>query len=183
MSCDKRSSFIEQNPNLLLSSLIPPRPPKWHKDGVLSKEPPCANLLSNTAQVLTSLAQAIDNTNDPLPLLEEAIELFQRCLTLQEYYHTEYLDRLDNSDPTKNPAENTPVHADTPPSREASLEAERWATIVEPVTVDTLLDTILAQLETLTTLASMIPADSTKGLVWIEEYFAKQLEPKIQSYM
>ena len=54
-----------------------------------------ADVLFNTAQILTSLVEALtdDRTNihDPLPFLEEALELFQRCLTLQEFNFTESL--------------------------------------------------------------------------------------------
>jgi len=53
----------------------------------------CANLLSNTAQALTSYVEALQDassTTDPLPLLEEALELFQKCLDHQELQHREY---------------------------------------------------------------------------------------------
>src|SRR5271156_5358027 len=56
----------------------------------------CTDILSNTAQVLTSLVEAITedrsgsaSNEDGLRLLEEAIELFQRCLTLQEFDYAE----------------------------------------------------------------------------------------------
>jgi hypothetical protein len=53
----------------------------------------CANLLSNTAQALTSYVEALQdasNTTDPLPFLEEALELFQKCLEYQELQHREF---------------------------------------------------------------------------------------------
>lgn len=60
---------------------------------------------------------------------------------------------------------------------------ERWASIVEPVTLDTLLDTLLAQLETLTTLCGLITVDSGKGLAWIEEYSTTLLNQKMPAYL
>jgi hypothetical protein len=53
----------------------------------------CANLLSNTAQALTSFVEALQdasNVTDPLPFLEEALDLFQKCLEHQELQHQEF---------------------------------------------------------------------------------------------
>ena len=46
------------------------------------------------------------------------------------------------------------------------VEEEQWAAILEPVTYDTLLDTLLAQLQCLTTFSSLLPSDPGRGLVW-----------------
>jgi hypothetical protein len=59
---------------------------------------------------------------------------------------------------------------------------DRWATILEPVTNDTLLDTLLAQLETLTTLCGVI-TDAGKGLAFIEEYASGLLNTKLPAYL
>jgi hypothetical protein len=156
---------------------------------------PCADILSNTAQVLTSLAQTLEQGGDAQLLLQEAVELLQRCLTLEEFYYTEYLARDETKEtslgvsgditiPDSNASDinedSSDITEDAIPSR--SEVEERWATVVEPVTKHTLLDTIVAQLETLTFLAADIPADAIKGLVWLEEYYTKQLKPKIQEY-
>lgn len=150
-----------------------------------------ADVLFNTAQVLTSLAQAFEdtrnNTIDVLPLLEEALELFQRCLTLQEYHHTENLaqeEAVRSSSPSvpneiPDSEDSTTVSS---PSSELPQE-ERWATIIEPVTNSTLLDTLLAQLETLTFLASQIPPENSKSLSWIEEYSTNLLNSKLPAYL
>jgi hypothetical protein len=56
----------------------------------------CANLLSNTAQALTSYVEALQdasNATDPLPFLEEALELFQKCLEYQEFQHQEFREQ------------------------------------------------------------------------------------------
>lgn len=171
-----------------------PAPPSTLDDAsVAVAERRCTNILSNTAQVLTSLAQAFDdtqnNTVDPLPLLEEALELFQRCLALQEYHHTENLaqeeamrDSTQDLIKSEVPDSEDGGASIASPGSEAPQD-ERWATIVEPVTNSTLLDTLLAQLETLTTLASQIPPDSSKGLSWIEEYSATLLKTKLPAYL
>jgi hypothetical protein len=53
---------------------------------------------------------------------------------------------------------------------------DRWATIVEPITNSTLLDTLLAQVETLTLLCNLIPASSEPTLLtFISEYSSKLL--------
>lgn len=130
---------------------------------------------SNTAQVLTSLAEALDDSNTNVdavvPLLEEAIELFQRCLTLQEF-------RLSESQALQDSTTNTP-DADTedggapltePSPSQPPTTDEQWATILEPVTPSTLLDTILAQLETLTLLLSKTTASASRPLAWLDEY-------------
>ncbi|KAH8595952.1 hypothetical protein B0O99DRAFT_686466 [Bisporella sp. PMI_857] len=148
-----------------------------------------ADVLFNTAQVLTSLVETLteDRTNihDPLPLLEEALELFQRCLTLQEFNYTESLAQQEAA------SEDPPVEEPDPEQGGVSLvsnipapvEQEQWAAIVEPVTNDTLLDTLLAQLQCLTTFSSLLPADPRKGLVWIEEYSAPLLNTKLPAYV
>lgn len=149
-----------------------------------------ADVLFNTAQVLTSLAEALGANGESLPMLEEAIELFQRCLTLQEYQYTEskaQLESIDSGQLAEEPAEIS----DTEEEGGASVsdidsqppQDPRWATIVEPVTHDTLLDTLLAQLETLTTLSGLANVDAGRGLSWIEEYSTSLLGDKLQEYL
>jgi hypothetical protein len=56
----------------------------------------CVNLLSNTGQALTSLVEAIQdvsNPTDPLPFLEEALNLFEKCLEYQELQHQEFVEQ------------------------------------------------------------------------------------------
>jgi len=56
----------------------------------------CANLISNTAQALTSYVEALQdasNATDPLPFLEESLELFQKCLDYQELQHREFQEQ------------------------------------------------------------------------------------------
>ncbi|KAG4030434.1 hypothetical protein MFRU_012g01680 [Monilinia fructicola] len=147
-----------------------------------------ADILFNTAQVLTSIAEVTSETrnignDDNLALLEEAIELFQRCLALQEYQYTEsqaQADFVPKSDSDPDPEEGGVSLSDAtsqPP------QDDRWATIVEPVTLDTLLDTLIAQLQTLATLCGLVNVDAGRGLAWIEEYSTPLIGQKLQNYL
>jgi hypothetical protein len=163
----------------------------------------CTDILSNTAQVLTSLVDALtsastrDTSNiEPLPLLEESLELFQRCLALQEFHYSESQAQAEEAMDTADPSQDSMEIPDSedggvslssgPPSSAQDAEAqqdERWATIIEPVTNETLLDTLLAQLETLTTLCNLLVNDSGRGLSFIEEYSNPLLTLKLPTYL
>lgn len=59
------------------------------------------------------------------------------------------------------------------------VEDEAWVTIVEPVTAESLLDTINAQIETLTAICSLESSQANRPLAWVEEYFQYSLQPKL----
>ena len=123
------------------------------------------------------------SSEDGLSLLEEAIELFQRCLALQEYQYTEsraQSEVMQDTDQTSDPDEGG---ASLSESSSQPPQDDRWATIVEPVTSDTLLDTLLAQLQTLTTLCGLINVEAGRGLAWIEEYSTPLITAKLQTYL
>lgn len=147
-----------------------------------------ANDISNTAQVLTSIAEVTSETrnvgnDNNLALLEEAIELFQRCLALQEYQYTE----------SQTQAGFVPTSDDDPDMEEGGVslsdsnsqppQDDRWASIVEPVTLETLLDTVVAQLQTLAILCGLVNVDAGRGLAWIEEYSTTLIGQKLQAYL
>ena len=146
---------------------------------------------SNTAQVLTSIVEAISDSPtpisiDPIPLLEESLELFQRCLTLQELQHTESLaqqEAISQEAEPDNEDGGVSINQDASSTSSEPAQDDRWATILEPVTNDTLLDTLLATLETLTTLCGLINADAGKGLAWVEEYASSLLTTKLPAYL
>lgn len=158
-----------------------------------------ADTLFNTGQVLTSIAEEVsknDSTpdSDAMAYLEEALELLQRCLTLQEYRYThsqeEAADALQASKEVEE-EEDRSMH-DTvrlQDSLGAESEQEQWVSVIEPVTKDTLVDTIIAQLSTLTTLCGILGssqgASRTPSLAWVEEYSSKllniHLPPLIQN--
>jgi hypothetical protein len=59
-----------------------------------------ANLLSNTAQALTSYVEALQDSStiDPLQHLDEALQLFQKCLKHQERQHREFEEQSAAAD-------------------------------------------------------------------------------------
>jgi hypothetical protein len=153
--------------------------------------------------VLTSLAEALgegrksvpesESKGEELRLLEEAVELFQRCLTLQEYQFSESQTQMEgmtgaeqnasqteDEDTLMGDAASTATAAAAAAPSEVS-EDDRWATIVEPLTPDTLLDTALAQLETLTVLCGLAISEAGSGLAWIEEYSTNLIQNKISA--
>lgn len=67
-------------------------------------------------------------------------------------------------------------------SSEPIEQEEKWASIVEPVTNETLVDTILAQLEVLTLVCGLTNSDN-RILSFIEEYSSPLLKLKLPTYL
>ncbi|EXJ87037.1 hypothetical protein A1O3_03994 [Capronia epimyces CBS 606.96] len=151
--------------------------------------------LFNTAQVLTAIAEAYAKDperadQDALQPLEEALELQDRCLALQELKLEESLQErreaathieADNEDSgATGPEAPTPTEMGIPSTTGTE---DQWFSIVEPVTKDTLVDTILAELGTLTTLCSILSsspaAAPSSSLGWIEEFSSKLVQAKL----
>ncbi|PLB33399.1 uncharacterized protein BDW47DRAFT_129994 [Aspergillus candidus] len=167
---------------------------KSHRDA-LTMEQDNADTLFNTAQVLTSLAEAITDTKHPsgdrlsqaANFLQEAVELFQRCLLLQEMRYTEmqeHIKQIQSGEmdvPEQQSQSNVEPAGEDKPSEEP--EQEQWAAIVEPITKDTLVDTAVAQLDTLTALCNLLTFDPGVGLAWVEEYSSDSLQEKITAYV
>ncbi|KAI9707373.1 MAG: hypothetical protein M1836_000333 [Candelina mexicana] len=166
-----------------------------------------ADSLFNTAQVLTSLAEYLNDEGNSLEtvqeaskLLEEALELFQRCLTVQEFQFSETHAQIDMETPESQATDfmksDSSMEDVTGISTSGPTEDERWASIVEPVTQDTLLDTAMAQLDTLNTLCTVLAPDVraralwsdveatrlSRSLAWIEEYSSDLLKTKVSTY-
>lgn len=144
---------------------------------------------SNTAQVLTSLADASSEsrfTSDAvregaLQMFQEALELFQRCLQIQEVRFTLTEEQASQVTETAGECQSEDVNMSPPSTSDESGDGE-WATIMEPITKDTLLDTIMAQLETLTAMCGVMGSQATNGLNWIEEYYRDTIREKICAY-
>ncbi|KAF3484003.1 uncharacterized protein GIQ15_03327 [Arthroderma uncinatum] len=165
----------------------------------LKKEQDNADILFNTAQVLTSVAEAItegkraseEQTEEALKCLTEALELFQRCLVLQELKFTEYEEQLQmvkNGGPQDQPQQEQQQGSGDGPkmasgSGSGSTESEEWAAVIEPVTKNTLIDTAIAQLEALATLCGLLASDPGNSLAWVEEYSSELLREKIAAYV
>jgi hypothetical protein len=142
---------------------------------------------SNTAQVLTSLAENLGdlrvahNSNRPeaLALFEEALELFQRCLGIQELAFAKQENSTEGQAEAELEAEAelaqvTATYTNTTPV--SPDEDERWTSIIEPITQSTLLDTLIAQIETLTNICGLVVSQGAFQSKWIEDYASTVLD-------
>jgi hypothetical protein len=115
-----------------------------------------ADILFNTAQVLTTAADVAQESKGPeaqqeaMDMLKEAVELFSSCLARQELEFTENQARADAMSTPQNEEESLPEESDSIPD-----PVEEWATVMVPVTASDLVETALAQLSTLSTLISL----------------------------
>ena len=142
---------------------------------------------SNTAQVLTSVAEFMSegnashtNKQESLQPLQEALELFQRCLELQESQFTQAEDEARMMTATVIEDQEQPSSATGSTSDGAGQE--QWASIVEPITKSNLLDTVIAQIQTLTDMCGLMANETAGGLPWIEELSRDILQNKLASY-
>ncbi|KAJ9615410.1 hypothetical protein H2200_001485 [Cladophialophora chaetospira] len=155
--------------------------------------------LFNTAQVLTAIAEAFAKDpnhadTDALQPLEEALELQNRCLNIQELKLEESAEQQNEAARLESDFPVQPISEEnndrTEKSREdpatAAME-DQWFSVVEPVTNDTLIDTILAQLATLTTICSVLGSSeasvSSPSLAWVEEYSSKLIHTKLPALL
>lgn len=162
-----------------------------HRDA-LGLQQDNADILFNTAQVLTSLAEVNTEGKHPseshvqeaLKYLHEALELFQRCLVLQELQFTEFQQQkgMPQSDDLEG-AQQQQQESEESNNSSAPAESEVWAAVVQPVTKNTLIDTAVAQLETLATLCGLLTFDTGSSLAWIEECSSGLLREKIAGYV
>jgi hypothetical protein len=152
-----------------------------------------ADALFNTAQVLTSLAETVTDTKRPVEedlnqaakFLQEAIELFQRCLVLQELKYTEMQEQIRQMESGEvgrmEQVQESKQMQESPDVESQESEQEQWAAVVEPVTKDTLVDTAIAQLDALSTLCNLLAFDPGVGLKWAEEYSRDSLQKKLST--
>lgn len=150
-----------------------------------------ANVYSNTGQLLTSLVETMteqkvssraDNEDYPA-MLEEAVELFWKCMAIQEQsiLEAERRPEAQMQDDQPQEAAGEALEAATA-SDSRTVQDEQWAAIVEPVTNETVLDTILALLETLTLFCGLL-GDGTWGRLGpIEKYAVTLLDEKLRLY-
>lgn len=141
---------------------------------------------SNTAQVLTSVAEFITEGNAPhtnkqesLRLLQEALELFQGYLELQESQFTQAEDEARLMTATVIDQARPLSAAD---STSDSAGQEQWASIIGPITRSDLLDTVIAQVQTLTDMCGLMASETIGGLPWIEEMSRDILQNKLISH-
>ena len=161
-----------------------------------------ADVLFNSGQVLNSLAESLANSKHPgeeqqaqaTTYLQEAVELFQRCLMLQEMKYTEMQEQIDEMQATADFGGQAPESTPQPPSQpepepvdqtgSSEEPQEQWAAIIEPVTKNTLVDTAVAQLDTLTTLCNLLVSNPGSGGVgWVQEYSSGLIETRLPAYV
>lgn len=154
---------------------------------------------SNTAQVLRSLAESIEqnkaeNKNyESLRMYQDAFEIFEKCLKTQE----EILSKAGFEDADLSLVEAASHDEDTQMAdahiQPASPE-EAWVAIVEGVSEETILDTIIELIGTMTNICALISnqdMDEVKNidenyhinLERIDEYFKKTVQAKIHKYI
>lgn len=151
-----------------------------------------ADTLFNIAQVLTSMAEEISKDDlisdtSPIKYLEEALELLQRCLILQQLRYTESQEQAAEAvrlaEEYGKANMNVGEDFEAQSTSVAGPDQEQWASVIEPVTKDTLLDTIIAQLSTLTTLCGLLGSSpegvEVPSLAWVEEYSSQLLNVQL----
>lgn len=168
-----------------------------HRDA-LKLDQDNADVLFNSGQVLNSLAEAIADSKRPgeeqlmqaSAYLQEAVELFQRCLVLQEMRYTEMqeqIEQMETANPGNLPQEPPEQLTVPPPTGDAGHRddgQEQWAAIIEPVTKNTLVDTAIAQLDTLTTLCNLLTFNpGGTGIGWVQEYSSELIQTRLPIYV
>lgn len=144
---------------------------------------------SNTGQVLCSSAEVlVEYRNAPTEakteaaqLLSEAVEIFQKCLALQEIrYASETGQNPQNQRVSgdvrigggeRETSSHFPMGAgdENEDEDEQMGESEQWATVQTPITKDQLLDTGLAGLGACTTLCPLATEGLGRPLVWVQD--------------
>ena len=124
------------------------------------------DILFNTAQVLTSLAEAGMETGTQdvaRELLEEAVDIFTRCLDVQQNEYQQMQAEIAKAQASGEYQEAWSGDRPQPTESEQNMEAASassetggdWATVEEPITPETILETCTAQLGALTTLIGL----------------------------
>jgi hypothetical protein len=170
-----------------------------HRDA-LYLEQDNADALFNSGQVLNSLAEALTDSKHPSEeqlvqastYLQEAVELFQRCLALQEMKFTEMEEQLMQMESGEMDSQGPESEAVAAPAESQAAESEsvdsepqeQWAAIIEPVTKNTLVDSAVAQLDTLTALCNLLTFNPGAGGVgWVQEYSSELIETRLPAYV
>lgn len=154
---------------------------------------------SNTAQVLRSLAECIEqdkaenNNHASLRMYQDAFKIFEKCLKAQE----EVLAKasLEDSDFALDEAatHDEDIEMADAHGQPASPE-EKWVAVVEAVNDEAILDTIIELIDTMTAICALICSqdmDEVKfidekfhiNLQRIDEYFKKTIHTKLRTYL
>ena len=112
------------------------------------------------------------------------MELFQRCFNLQEFKYSKAKEDAAQIEGALAAADDDDDTQNTPTSNASDAsEEEVWASVEEPITRDTLLESVVAQLDTLTSICGLDVSQDHSNLAWVEEYYRTILQDKIKFYM
>ncbi|KAI8938052.1 hypothetical protein NX059_005724 [Plenodomus lindquistii] len=137
----------------------------------ISLNPTNIDILFNAAQVLTSRAEAqlevgttASGKFEARPLLEEAVEIFTKCVERQQQEYAQMQDDIAKAQASGEYREawegerQHPANAGQEADEDASSASEGqgdWATVEEPLTPESILETCTAHLGALTTLLGL----------------------------
>jgi tetratricopeptide (TPR) repeat protein len=134
-----------------------------------------ADLLFNTSQVLTSIAEELANSgtsHEAIRLLQSALKLQARCFSVQQL---KYAENLRQQEEVRQIFENAPADqsasrdnvppSDTQTDASSTSDDGQWALVVEPVTIATMAETVVACLATMTTLCTTIASSGIEALI------------------
>ncbi|CBX94484.1 hypothetical protein IAQ61_009674 [Plenodomus lingam] len=136
----------------------------------MSLNPNNMDILFNTAQVLTALAEAhleagsttAADKSQARPLLEEAVQIFTNCLEKQQQEYAQMQDQIAKAQASgeyreawEGERQELPKEDDMDDASSASEGPGDWATVEEPLTPESILETCTAHLNALTTLLGL----------------------------
>ncbi|KAF2663900.1 hypothetical protein BT63DRAFT_418788 [Microthyrium microscopicum] len=152
-----------------------------------------ADILFNTAQVLTSLAEELGQTEEfdnssglAIKFLQEAIELFESCSTRQEM---EFEEQRGTQQRPEQPEQQPSTDLDESMAEPEADDTDEWALITEPITALTLLETASATLSALTSLLSLYVTSpppsfhASSALAALSSFGTKIIEEKLPTYL
>lgn len=126
----------------------------------------------------------MNNTGlDPSALLEEAITLFQKCLAQQELDYKQGLAQAASYSAEDQGGVSLSMGSSEANTTTQTTEDEQWAAIVEPVTMQSLLDTACALLDTLAQACTLLAPSSPTSLDTLDGIAQSLINDKISSYM
>ncbi|KAI0802591.1 hypothetical protein GGR55DRAFT_417684 [Xylaria sp. FL0064] len=145
--------------------------------------------LFNLAQVLTSMAEIFAEDDEASDLevtqkLEQALEIQSRCFELQQATFAKSRLELEQAMREQAQEEMSQIEGGeaathTTSASQNDSQEEQWVSIEEPITAVTLLETVIAQIEALSALCSILSASpeiaTTSALSWINSYSANLL--------
>lgn len=111
-----------------------------------------------------------------LEAFREALELFQRCFNIQEYQWNEEQSAMTTMSVTPSQGQREEKKSNVNEEKSRTTQEEQWVRIVEPITAGTLLDTMIAQIDTMTVMCGLIVLQDPSGLPWMEEYSSSLFE-------